>query len=183
MYVRRTLKGLSCDCVGWRQDARNLAARRALVPEDGWGIQEARVTVSDEPYHLVLLQATSSAGATATAAIAFASCHPATLGSRAAPVGDWGGYTIAASFCRRAGVPLTGEPPLHFAEELPGRSATQQATPQPGTSTREILAIDEQRILSVVQRGNIFGPQSDGHEHETVPAVWHARTAAAPSTA
>jgi hypothetical protein len=146
---------LSCDCTGWRQDARNATARRALaagrsdaglrvprgckhtdaaqallgspagtvmpryrtdhpyvgatrtrwaplrefVPEDGWGLQEARITVSGEPYHLVLLQANSTTDTTATAAIAFASRHPATLGSRAAPVGDWGGYTIAASFC------------------------------------------------------------------------------------
>ena len=321
---------LSCDCVGWKQDARNLAARRALaagrsdaglrvprgckhtdaaqallgspsgatmprfrtdhpyvgatrtrwaplrefVPEDGWGIQEARVTVSDEPYHLVLLQATGTTGTTATAAIAFAACHPATLGSRAAPVGDWGGYTIAASFCRQAGVPLTGEPPLHFTEELPGRTTVRRVAPQPGATTREILAIgdqrdlgdgltpaqraentlrlflgpqhallerqgfldvssglypgrvyrlrrdphrryerrirvfengsyvrdfcivraqsvpeadhmltlyfgliaDERRILSVVQRGNIFSPNSDGHERETVPAVWQPRT-------
>jgi hypothetical protein len=324
---------LSCDCVGWRQDARNGAARRALaegrsdvglrvprgckhtdaaqallgtpsgspmprfrtdhpyvgatrtrwaplrefVPEDSWGIQEARITVSDEPYHLVLLQATGTTGATATAAIAFASCHPATLGSRAAPVGDWGGYTIAASFCRQAGVPLAGEPPLHFAEALPGRSTARRATAQPGTSTREILSIgdqrdlgdgltpaeraentlhlflgpqhallerqgfldvssglypgrvyrlrrdpqrryerrvrvfesgvyqrdlcivraqsvpeadhfltlffgivaDERRVLSVVQRGNIFGINSDGHERETVPAVWQPRAAVA----
>lgn len=327
---------LSCDCTGWRQDARNAAARRALaagrsdtgmrvprgckhtdaaqallgspggamprfrtdhpyvgatrtrwaplrefVPEDGWGIQEARVTVSGELYHLVLLQATGTTGTTATAAIAFASCHPATLGSRAAPVGDWGGYTIAASFCRQAGVPLAGEPPLHFAEELPGRGTTRRVTPQPGTSTREILAIgdqrdlgdgltpsqraentlrlflgpqhallerqgfldvssglypgrvyrlrrdlqrryerrvrvfengsyvrdlcivraqsvpeadhmltlyfgliaDERRILSVVQRGNIFGPNSDGHERETVPAVWQPRTGQAAAAA
>jgi len=209
----------------------------------------------------------------ATAAIAFATCHPATLGSRAAPVGDWGGYTIAASFCRQAGVPIAGEPPLHFAEALAGRSAPRRAPLQPGTSTREILAIgdqrdlgdgltpmqraentlrlflgpqhallerqgfldvssglypgrvyrirrdpqrryerrvrvfeqgayvrdlcivraqsvpeadhfltlffglvaDERRILSVVQRGNIFGAQSDGHERETVPAVWQPR--------
>jgi hypothetical protein len=194
---------LSCDCVGWRQDARNAAARRALtagrsdtglrvprgckhtdaaqvligtpgaaampryrtdhpyvgatrtrwaplrefVPENGWGIQEARITVSDEPYHLVLLQATGTTGATATAAIAFAACHPATLGSRAAPIGDWGGYTLAASFCRQAGVPLAGEPPLHFAEELLGRGTTRRATPQPGSTTREILAIGDQRDL------------------------------------
>jgi len=321
---------LSCDCVGWLQDARNLAARRALaadrsdvglrvprgckhtdaaqallgtpssatmpcyrtdhpyvgatrtrwaplrnfVPEDSWAIQEARITVSDEPYHLVLLQATGTTGTIATAAIAFASCHPATLGSRAAPVGDWGGYSIAASFCRQAGVPLVGEPPLHFAEALPGRSAPRRAPLQPGTSTRAILAIgdqrdlgdgltpaqraentlrlflgpqhallerqgfldvssglypgrvyrlrrdpqrryerrvrvfeqnryvndfcivraqsvpeadqfmsvyfgliaDERRILSVVQRGNIFGCYSDGHERETVPAVWQPRS-------
>jgi|GEM_PF-1121474 len=320
---------LSCDCMGWKQDAHNAAARRALaagrsdaglrvprgckhtdaaqallgspsratmprfridhpyvgatrtrwaplrafVPEDGWGLQEARIIVSDEPYHLVLLQATGTTGTIATAAIAFASCHPATLGSRAAPVGDWGGYTIAASFCRQAGVPLAGEPPLHFAEALPGRSAARRTTPQPGTSTREILAIgdqrdlgdgltptqraentlrlflgpqhallerqgfldvssgltpgrvyrirrdphrryerrvrvfeqgvyvrdlcivraqsvpeadhfltlffgivaDERRILAVVQRGNIFGLHSDGHERETVPAVWQPR--------
>jgi len=320
---------LSCDCVGWLQDARNAAARRALaagrsdtglrvprgckhtdvamtllgtssagampryrtdhpyvgatrtrwaplcdfVPEDGWGLQEARITVRDEPYHLVLLQATGTTGMIATAAIAFATCHPATLGSRAAPVGDWGGYTIAASFCRQAGVPLAGEPPLHFAETRAGRSAPRRAPLQPGTSTREILAIgdqrdlgdgltpmqraentlrlflgpqhallerqgfldvssgltagrvyrlrrdpqrryerrvrvfeqgayvrdlcivraqsvpeadhfltlffglvaDERRILSVVQRGNIFGAQSDGHERETVPAVWQPR--------
>jgi hypothetical protein len=38
------------------------------------------------------------------------------------------------------------------------------------------LIADERRILSVVQRGNIFGPQSDGHERETVPAVWQPRT-------
>ncbi|NTU84939.1 MAG: hypothetical protein HGA45_37170 [Chloroflexales bacterium] len=320
---------LSCDCTGWKQDARNAAARRALaagrsdaglrvprgckhtdaaqallgssagtampryrtdhpyvgatrtrwaplrefVPEGGWGIQEARVTVSDESYHLVLLQATGTTGATATAAIAFTACHPATLGSRAAPVGDWGGYTLAASFCRQAGVPLAGEPPLHFAEELIGRGPTRRATPQPGSTTSEILAIgdqrdlgdgltpaqraentlrlflgpqhallerqgfldvssglypgrvyrlrrdpqrryerrvrvfedsayardlcivraqsvpeadhfltlffglvaDERRILSVVQRGNVFGPHSDGHERETVPAVWQPR--------
>jgi len=328
----RTLTGetlLSCDCVGWLQDARNAAARRALaaghsdtglrvprgckhtdvattllgtasggampryrtdhpyvgatrtrwaplrdfVPEDGWGIQEARITVSAEPYHLVLLQATGTTGITATAAIAFAAGHPATLGSRAAPVADWGGYTIAASFCRQAGVPLVGEPPLHFAETLPGRGAPRRAPLQPGTSTREILAIgdqrdlgdgltptqraentlrlflgpqhallehqgfldvssglypgrvyrirrdphrryeqrvrvfeqgiyvrdlcivraqsvpeadhyltlffglvaDEQRILSVVQRGNIFGAHSDGHQRETVPAMWQPR--------
>lgn len=328
---------LSCDCTGWRQDARNLAARRALaagrsdtglrvprgckhtdaalallgspsgasmpqfrtdhpyvgatrtrwaplrefVPEGGWGIQEARITVSHEPYHLVLLQATGTTGATATAAVAFANCHPATLGSRAAPVGDWGGYTLAASFCRQAGVPLAGEPPLHFAEELPSRSTTRRLTPQSGTSTREILAIgdqrdlgdglapaqraentlrlflgpqhallerqgfldvssglypgrvyrlrrdpqhryerrvrvfensryindfcivraqsvpeadqfmsvyfgliaDERRILSVVQRGNIFAPNSDGHEHETVPAVWQPRARQATASA
>jgi len=328
----RTLTGetvLSCDCVGWRQDARNLAARRALaagrsdaglrvprgckhtdaaqallgspggvtmprfrsdhpyigatrtrwaplrafVPEDSWGLQEARVTVSGEPYHLVLLQASGTTGTTATVAIAFAAGHPATLGSRAAPVADWGGYTIAASFCRQAGVPLAGEPPLHFAEALPGRSSMRRAAPQPGSTTREILAIgdqrdlgdgltpmqraentlrlflgpqhallerqgfldvssgltpgrvyrirrdpqrryerrvrvfeqgiyqrdlcivraqsvpeadqfatvyfgliaDERRILSVVQRGNVFGLHSDSHERETVPAVWQPR--------
>jgi len=241
--------------------------------EDGWGIQEARITVRDEPYHLVLLEATSTTGTTATAAIAFAACHPATLGARAAPVAGWGGYTIAASFCRQAGVPLMGEPPLHFAEALPGRSAPRRAPLQPGTSTRAILAIgdqrdlrdgltpmqraentlrlflgpqhallerqgfldvssgltpgrvyrlrrdplhryerrvrvfesgrytadycivraqsvpeadhiltlyfgliaDERRILSVVQRGNMFSPHSDGHERETVPAVWLPR--------
>jgi len=328
---------LSCDCVGWRQDARNLAARRALaagrsdtglrvprgckhtdvattllgtagggampryrtdhpyvgatrtrwaplrdfVPEDGWGMQEARITVSAEPYHLVLLQATGTTGTTATAAIAFAAGHPATLGSRAAPVADWGGYTIAASFCRQAGVPLVGEPPLHFAETLSGRSSTRRAAPQPGDTTRAILAIgdqrdlgdgltpmqraentlrlflgpqhallerqgfldvssgltpgrvyrlrrdpqrryerrvrvfeqgayvrdlcivraqrapeadhyltlffgfvaDERRILSVVQRGNIFGTQSDGHERETVPAMWQPRARGTPAAA
>ena len=328
---------LSCDCTGWKQDARNLTARRALaagrsdtslrvprgckhtdvaitllgtssdtampryrtdhpyvgatrtrwaplrdfVPEDGWGIQEARVTVSNEPYHLVLLAATGTTGTTATAAIAFAACHPATLGSRAAPVGDWGGYTIAASFCRQAGVPLVGEPPLHFAETLNGRSSTRRAAPQSGSSTREILAIgdqrdlgdgltpsqraentlrlflgpqhallerqgfldvssglypgrvyrlrrdpqrryerrvrvfeqgvyvrdlcivraqrvpeadqfmsvyfglivDERRILSVVQRGNVFGTHSDGHEHETVLAMWQPRARGTPSAA
>jgi hypothetical protein len=34
---------------------------------------------------------------------------------------------------------------------------------------------DERRILSVVQRGNIFGPQSDDRERETVPAVRQPR--------
>jgi hypothetical protein len=194
-------------------------------------------------------------------------------------VGDWGGYTIAASFCRQAGVPLAGEPPLHFAEELPGRRTARRAAAQPGTSTREILAIgdqrdlgdgltpaqraentlrlflgpqhallerqgfldvssglypgrvyrlrrepqrryerrvrvfesgrytadycivraqsvpeadqyltvyfgliaDERRILSVVQRGNVFSPHSDGHERETVPAVWQPRTSNSPA--
>jgi hypothetical protein len=38
------------------------------------------------------------------------------------------------------------------------------------------LIADERRILSVVHRGNIFGPHSDGHERETVPAVWQPRT-------
>ncbi len=328
---------LSCDCVGWHQDGRNAAARRALaagrsdtslrvprgckhtdaaqvllgsphgttmpryrsdhpyvgatrtrwaplrafVPEDGWGLQEARIIVSGEPYHLVLMEAMGTTGATATAAIAFASCHPATLGSRAAPVGDWGGYTIAASFCRQAGIPLAGEPPLHFAEALPGRSRTRRSTSQPGSTTRAILAIgdqrdlgdgltpaqraentlrlflgpqhallerqgfldvssglypgrvyrlrrdplhryerrvrvfengsylrdlcivraqsvpeadhiltlyfgmiaDERRILSVVQRSNVFGPNSDGHERETVPAVWQPRTRVATAIA
>ncbi|NTU79959.1 MAG: hypothetical protein HGA45_11230 [Chloroflexales bacterium] len=328
---------LSCDCTGWKQNARNAAARRAVaaghsdaglrvprgckhtdaaqallgspagaampryrtehpyvgatrtrwaplrefVPEGGWGIQEARITVSDEPYHLVLLQATGTTDTTATAAIAFAACHPVTLGSRAAPIGDWGGYTLAASFCRQAGVPLAGEPPLHFAEELIGRGATRRSAPQPGTSNREILAIgdqrdlgdgltpaqraentlrlflgpqhallerqgfldvssglypgrvyrlrrdpqrryerrvrvfeqgqyradycivraqsvpeadqyltvyfgliaDERRILSVVQRGNIFSPNSDGQERETVPAVWRPRAAALTASA
>jgi hypothetical protein len=323
---------LSCDCVGWRQDARNAAARRALVagrsdaglrvprgckhtdaaqsligspsdaampryridhpyvgatrtrwaplrefvPEDSWGIQEARITVNGEPYHLVLLQATGATGATATAAIAFANCHPATLGSLAAPVGDWGGYTLAAAFCRQAGVPLEGEPPLHFADTVIRPNTSRRADP----TARDLLAIgdqhdlgdgltpaqraentlrlflgpqyallerqgfldvssglypgrvyrirrdpqrryerrvrvfengvyqrdfcivraqrvpeadhiltlffgliaDEQRILSVVQRGNIFSPHSDGHERETVPAVWRAR-ANAPSRA
>ena len=320
---------LSCDCVGWRQDARNAPARRALaadrsdadlrvprgckhtdvaqtllgqpggsampryrtdhpyvgatrtrwtplrefVPEDGWGLQEARITVSDEPYHLVLLEATGTTGTTATAAIAFAACHPATLGSRAAPVAGWGGYAIAASFCRQAGMPLLGEPPLHVADVPITRGAPRRAAPQHGTSTREILAIgdqrdlgdgltptqraentlrlflgpqhallerqgfldvssglypgrvyrirrdpqrryerrvrvfeqgayvrdlcivraqsvpeadhfltlhfgliaDERRILSVVQRGNIFSTQSDSHERETMPAVWQPR--------
>ncbi len=320
---------LSCDCVGWRQDARNAAARRALaaglsdaglrvprgckhtdaaralldapggaamprhradhpyigatctrwaplrefVLEDGWGIQEARITVGREPYHLVLLRATGTTGATATAAIAFADCHPATLGSRAAPVGDWGGYTLAASFCRQAGVPLDGEPPLHFSEAPHGRRAASR----PGASARDLLAIgdqrdlgdgltpaqraentlrlflgpryallerqgfldvssglypgrvyrlrrdpqrryerrvrvfedgvycndfcivraqrvpeadhyltlyfgliaDERRILSVVWQGNIFGPNSDGPERETAPAVWQPRAAQA----
>ena len=39
------------------------------------------------------------------------------------------------------------------------------------------LIADERRILSVVQRSNIFGINSDGHERETVPAVWTPRTA------
>lgn len=320
---------LSCDCTGWRQDAKNLAARRALaaghsdigvrvprgckhtdaarallgpttagampryrtdhpyvgatrtqwaplrnfVLEDGWSIQEARITVSSDPYHLVLLAATGTTGVTATAAIAFAACHPSTLGSRAAPVAAWGGYTIAASFCRQAGVPLAGEPPLHFADDLRGPRTTPRSAVQAGSTTREILAIgdqrdlgdgltpgqraentlrlflgpqhallerqsfldvssglypgrvyrlrrdplhryerrvrvfengvymrdlcivraqsvpeadhfltlhfgliaDERRILAVVQRGNIFGTQSDGHERETVPAIWQPR--------
>jgi hypothetical protein len=334
---QRALAGetvLFCDCVGWLQDARNLAARRALtagrsdaglrvprgckhtdaaqallgqpggaampryrtdhpyvgatrtrwaplrdfVPEGGWGLQEARITVSDEPYHLVLLQATGSTGSVATAAIAFASCHPATLGSRAAPVAGWGGYAIAAAFCRQAGVPLVGEPPLHVADVLPERRA---ARPAGQLSDRAILAIgdqrdlgdgltpaqraentlrlflgpqhallerqgfldvssglypgrvyrlrrdpqrryerrvrvfeqgryvndfcivraqsvpeadhfmtcyfgliaDERRILAVVQRGNIFSPNSDGQERETVPAVWQPRAGALPTAA
>jgi len=37
------------------------------------------------------------------------------------------------------------------------------------------LIADERRILSVVQRGNVFGLHSDGHERETVPAVWQPR--------
>lgn len=37
------------------------------------------------------------------------------------------------------------------------------------------LIADEQRVLTVVQRGNIFGAHSDGHERETVPAVWLPR--------
>jgi len=37
------------------------------------------------------------------------------------------------------------------------------------------LIADERRILSVVQRGNIFGSHSDGHERETMPAVWMPR--------
>ena len=37
------------------------------------------------------------------------------------------------------------------------------------------LVADERRILSVVQRGNIFSPNSDGQERETTPAVWQAR--------
>lgn len=197
----------------------------------------------------------------------------------------WSGFSIlhspfsicvAASFCHQAGVPLPGEPPLHFSEALPWRSA-----PQPGTSAREILAIgdqrdlgdglspaqraentlrlflgpqhallerqgfldvssglypgrvyrlrrdpqrryerrvrvfenaryvndfcivraqsvpeadqyltvyfsliaDERRILSVVQRGNIFSPNSDGTEHETVPAVWRPRAGQAAAAA
>lgn len=45
------------------------------------------------------------------------------------------------------------------------------------------LIADERRILSVVQRGNIFSPQSDGHERETVPAVWQSRTTATPLSA
>lgn len=324
---------LSCDCTGWLQDARNLAARRALasgrsdaglrvprgckhtdaaqallvqpggavmpryrddhpyigatrtrwaplrdfVPADGWGIQEARITVSDESYHLVLLQATGSTESVAMAAIAFASCHPATLGSRAAPVAGWGGYAIAASFCRQAGVPLVGEPPLHVVDDSPNRPTIRPPASQLGASTREILAIgdqrdlgdgltpaqraentlrlflgpqhallerqgfldvssglypgrvyrlrrdtqrryerrvrvfeqgrycndfcivraqsvpeadhyltlyfgliaDERRILAVVQRGNIFGTNSDGQEREIVSAVWQARAVVA----
>ena len=251
------------------------APLRDFVPEGGWGIQEARITVSDAPYHLVLLQATGTTGSVATAAIAFASCHPATLGSRAAPVAGWGGYAIAASFCRQAGLPLVGEPPLHVVDDLPDRPAARRPAHQPGVSTREILAIgdqrdlgdgltpaqraentlrlflgpqhtllerqgfldvssglhpgrvyrlrrdpqrryerrvrvfeqgrytndycivraqsvpeadhfmsvyfgliaDERRILSVVQRGNIFSPHSDGQEREHVPVVWQARAA------
>jgi len=42
---------------------------------------------------------------------------------------------------------------------------------------------DEQRILSVVQRGNVFGLHSDGHERETVPAVWQPRVVQASSVA
>jgi hypothetical protein len=37
------------------------------------------------------------------------------------------------------------------------------------------LIADERRILSVVQRGNIFGINSDGQERETTPAVWKPR--------
>ncbi|MEI8305490.1 MAG: hypothetical protein WCF99_00360 [Chloroflexales bacterium] len=246
------------------------APLRDFVPEGGWGIQEARITVSDAPYHLVLLQATGTTGSVATATIAFAICHPTTLGSRAAPVAGWGGYAIASSFCRQAGVPLVGEPPLHVVDGPVDRRATRPAGP---ISDRAILAIgdqrdlgdgltpaqraentlrmflgpqhallerqgfldvssglhpgrvyrlrrdpqrryerrvrvfeqgryvndfcivraqsvpeadhmltlyfgliaDEQRILSVVQRGNIFGTNSDGQERETVPAVWQAR--------
>ncbi len=37
------------------------------------------------------------------------------------------------------------------------------------------LIADERRILAVVQRGNIFSPNSDGQERETLPAVWQAR--------
>ncbi len=101
------------------------APLRDFVPEGGWGIQEARITVSDAPYHLVLLQATGTTGSVATAAIAFASGHPATLGSRAAPVAGWGGYAIAASFCRQAGVPLVGEPPLHVVDVSVDRPAAR----------------------------------------------------------
>jgi hypothetical protein len=229
--------------------------------------------VGDAPYHLVLLQATGTTGSVATATIAFASCHPATLGSRAAPVAGWGGYAIASSFCRQAGVPLVGEPPLHVVDGPVDRRATR---PVGAISDRAILAIgdqrdlgdgltpaqraentlrlflgpqhallerqgfldvssglhpgrvyrlrrdpqrryerrvrvfeqgryqadycivraqsvpeadhfltlffglvaDERRILSVVQRGNIFGTNSDGQERETVPAVWQARAGA-----
>jgi hypothetical protein len=42
---------------------------------------------------------------------------------------------------------------------------------------------DEQRILSVVQRGNVFGLHSDGHERETVPAVWQPWVVQASSVA
>ncbi len=70
------------------------APLRDFVPEDGWGLQEARITVSAEPYHT-----------------------------------------------------------LFFG-----------------------FVADERRILSVVQRGNVFGLHSDSHERETVPAVWQPRT-------
>jgi hypothetical protein len=246
------------------------APLRDFVPEGGWGVQEARIRVGDAPYHLVLLEATGTTGSVATAAIAFASCHPATLGSRAAPVAGWGGYALAAAFCRQAGLPLVGEPPLHVADAPPER---RRAQPTGALSDRAILAIgdqrdlgdgltpaqraentlrmflgpqhallerqgfldvssglhpgrvsrlrrdpqrryerrvrvfeqgryvndfcivraqsvpeadhmltlyfgliaDEQRILSVVQRGNIFGTNSDGQERETVPAMWQPR--------
>ena len=59
-------------CAGVGATRTRWAPLREFVPEDGWGIQEARITVSDEPYHLVLLQAMGTTGTTATAAIAFA---------------------------------------------------------------------------------------------------------------
>ncbi|HMQ29449.1 MAG TPA: hypothetical protein PKD53_01925 [Chloroflexaceae bacterium] len=37
------------------------------------------------------------------------------------------------------------------------------------------LIADERRILSVMQRGNVFGPNSDGRERETGPAIWQPR--------
>jgi len=43
------------------------------------------------------------------------------------------------------------------------------------------LIANERRILSVVQRGNIFSAQSDGNERETVPAVWQPRSAQVPA--
>jgi hypothetical protein len=39
------------------------------------------------------------------------------------------------------------------------------------------LLSDEEATLSVVKRHNIFAPNSDGREHETVPAIWQPRFA------
>ncbi len=36
---------------------------------------------------------------------------------------------------------------------------------------------DEMAALSVVASYNIFPPYSDGDERETIPAVWHPRSA------
>lgn len=65
----------------------------------------------------------------------------------------------------------------------PERGATHVFVAYRGHMTLRIPIADERRILSVVQRGNIFGPNSDGHERETVPAVWQARTTATPLSA
>jgi hypothetical protein len=41
------------------------------------------------------------------------------------------------------------------------------------------LLSDEQHVLRVVEQHNIFAPNSDGSEIETVPAIWTPRAAAA----
>jgi len=41
------------------------------------------------------------------------------------------------------------------------------------------LLSDEDATLSVVQQHNVFAPFSDGHERETIPAIWTPRPAAA----
>ncbi len=42
------------------------------------------------------------------------------------------------------------------------------------------LLSDEETTLSVVKRHNIFAPNSDGRERETVPAIWQPRLCIAP---
>jgi hypothetical protein len=39
------------------------------------------------------------------------------------------------------------------------------------------LISDEANALSVVRSGNVFSPNSDGQECETVPAIWQTRAA------
>lgn len=113
---------------------------QTFVESTGWGVQEYDLT-TDHQYLLVLIEATSTTQHTATAAVVFDATHASTPGSRAAPVAGWGGYALAAAFCQQAGVPLTGEPPVHYTGTRPPRRRRGQTTPT------DILQIGNQTDL------------------------------------